>query len=217
VGITVAVATFLKQRAVTIAVDGQYTLGNWYDPQGKPRTFACRTNRISPFRMMIDVPVMGKVGDHLTSYFRDFGELIGCISDTRPGCFLLELEMTFSMRERFANKLVWLEEKLKDPAIPDLRKDARMIPAIPHSTLTLADGSVHECFVIDMSISGVAVSAQVQPEIGTPLAVGACVGRVVRVLPDGFAIQFIVPQHQQDLDRFIARPRPPPPSGSLRG
>jgi hypothetical protein len=217
VGIAVAVATFLKQRAVTIAVDGQYTLGNWYDPQGKPRTFACRTNRISPFRMMIDVPVVGKVGDHLTSYFRDFGKLNGCISDTRPGCFLLELEMTFSMRERFANKLVWLEEKLKDPAILDLRKDARMIPAIPHSTLTLADGSVHECFVIDMSISGVAVSAQVQPEIGTPLAVGACVGRVVRVLPDGFAIQFVVPQHQQDLDRFIARPRPPPPSGSLRG
>jgi hypothetical protein len=173
---SVAVARFLKQRAVNIAVDGHYTLANWYDPLGKPRTFACRTNRVSPFRMMVDVPVVGKIGDHLTTYFRDFGKLDGCISDTRPGCFLLELDMTFAMRERFANKLTWLEEKLKDPGIPDLRRDARIIPASPHSTVTLADGSIHACLVFDLSASGVAVSAEVQPQIGTPLAVGTCVG-----------------------------------------
>jgi hypothetical protein len=202
----VAVARFLKQRAVNIAVDGHYTLANWYDPQGKPRTFACRTNRVSPFRMMVDVPVVGKVGDHLTTYFRDFGKLDGRISDTRPGCVLLELDMTFSMRERFANKLTWLEEKLKDPGIPDLRRDARIIPASPHSTVTLADGTIHACFVLDMSVSGVAVSAEVQPQIGTPLAVGACVGRVVRLLPDGFAVKFVEQQNLHDLDRLLARP-----------
>ena len=55
----VSVKEFLNQRAVTISVGGQYTLGNWFDPQGKPRTFACRTSRVSPFRMMVDVPVVG--------------------------------------------------------------------------------------------------------------------------------------------------------------
>jgi PilZ domain len=207
---SVAVARFLKQRAVNIAVDGHYTLANWYDPQGKPRTFACRTNRVSPFRMMVDVPVVGKVGDHLTTYFRDFGKLDGCISDTRPGCFLLELDMTFAMRERFANKLTWLEEKLKDPGIPDLRRDARIIPASPHSTVTLADGSIHACLVFDLSASGVAVSAELQPQIGTPLAVGACVGRVVRLLPDGFAVKFVERQNRHDLGRLLARPTPQP-------
>ena len=48
-----------------------------------------------------------------------------------------------------------------------------------------------DCFVIDISTSGVAVSADVQPEIGTPLAVGSLVGRVVRHLDDGFAVQFV--------------------------
>ena len=43
--------------------------------------------------MMVDVPVVGKVGDYLTSYFRDFGKLDGHISDTKPGCFLLELDV----------------------------------------------------------------------------------------------------------------------------
>jgi hypothetical protein len=206
----VSVEKFLKQRAVNIAVGGNYTLANWYDRQGKPRTFACRTTRVSPFRMMVDVPVLGKVGDPITSYFSDFGKLEGFISDTRTGAFLFELDMTPSMRERLANKLTWLEKKLRNPKIPDVRRDVRIIPASPHSTLILADGSTHGCFIIDMSVSGVAVSAQVQPPIGMPLAVGACVGRVVRSLPNGFAVKFVEQQKRQDLNRLIARPTIPP-------
>jgi len=203
-----SVEKFLRQRAVNIAVGGSYTLPNWYDPQGKLRTFACRTSRVSPFRMMVDVPVVGKVGDRLTTYFRDFGKFDASISETRAGSFLLELEMTRPMREKLANKLTWLERKLKEPKIPDLRKDARIIPVSPHSILTLADGCIHGCFVIDMSLSGVAVSAEVQPPIGMPLAVGACIGRVVRHLPNGFAIKFVEPQNRHDLDRLIGRAPP---------
>jgi hypothetical protein len=55
----VSVEKFLKQRAVNIAVGGSYTLANWYDRRGKPRTFACRTTRVSPFRMLVQVPVIG--------------------------------------------------------------------------------------------------------------------------------------------------------------
>ena len=79
------------------------------------RTFACRTTRVSPFRMIVDVPVVGKVGDRLTSYFRDFGKFEGSISDTMDGSFLLELEMTREMRERMADKLTWLEKKQANP------------------------------------------------------------------------------------------------------
>ena len=60
------VQDFLSQRAVNVVVDGSYTLPNWYDPQGKLRTFACRTTRVSPFRMIVEVPVVGKIGDRLT-------------------------------------------------------------------------------------------------------------------------------------------------------
>jgi hypothetical protein len=200
-----SVETFLKQRAVNVSLPGNYTLPNWYDPQGKLRTFACRTTRVSPFRMLVDVPVVGKVGDRLTSYFQDFGKFEASISEALAGSFLLELEMSKPMRERLSNKLSWLEGKQRDRTIREGRKDARLIPASPHSTLTLADGSIHGCFVIDMSVSGVAVSAQLQPEIGTPLAVGSCIGRVVRLLPDGFAIKFIEAQNRHHLDRLIGR------------
>jgi hypothetical protein len=212
----VSIEKFLKQRAVNITVGGSYTLPNWYDPQGKLRTFECRTTRISPFRMMILVPVVGKVGDRLTSYFRDFGKYDGLISDTKADSFLLELEMTRSMRANLASKLTWLEKKQKEPSIPDLRRDARIIPPSPHSTLALADGTILGCLVIDMSVSGVSVSSQLQPKIGTPLGVGACIGRVVRPLPDGFAVKFVERQDRNDLARLIVRPPLPSVAGGAR-
>ena len=201
-----SVKEFLNQRAVTISVGGQYTLGNWFDPQGKPRTFACRTSRVSPFRMMVAVPVVGRVGDRITSYFGDFGKLEGHISDTTSGSILLELAMTKAMREKFASKLTWLDKKQKNPNMRDGRRQKRIIPESPHSTLTFADGTMRNCFVIDMSTSGAAVSAEVQPEIGTPLAIGACVGRVIRLLPDGFAVEFVEQPNRADLERLVIRP-----------
>jgi len=202
----VSAQEFSRQRAVDVAVGGRYSLANWYDPQGNRREYACRTSRISPFRMMVSVPVIGKVGDRVTSYFGDFGKLDGLISDTVAGGFLLELAITKGKREQLANKLTWLEKKQKDPTVRDVRAQSRIIPANPHSSLVLADGTTSGCFVIDYSASGAAVSADMQPKIGTPLAVGACVGRVVRLFREGFAVKFVEPQNRDNIERLIARP-----------
>jgi hypothetical protein len=200
-----SVDRFLKQRAVNIVCEGSYMLHRWYDPQGKLRTLACRTTRVSPFRMIVDVPVVGRVGDRITSYFGEFGEFEGNISDTRQGHILLELEMTPEKREWMADKLTWLEKKQKDPSILDARQEARYIPQESHTILTLADGTVHNCFIIDMSPSGVSVSSEVQPPLGMPLAVGSCVGRVIRIFGTGFAVKFVEKQDLNDLSRLIVR------------
>jgi hypothetical protein len=204
----VSIERFRRQRAVDIKMAGSYVLPNWYDPQGKLRTFACRTTRVSPFRMIVDVPVVGKVGDTLMSYFQDFGNFEGEISDTMNGGFLLELKMTQAMRARLADKLVWLEKKHKSAEIIDARKDARFVPRSPHSRVTLADGSVYPCFIIDVSLSGIAVSSEIQPPIGTPLAVGACVGRVIRHLPNGFAVKFVKKQDRDELNNLLEKAAP---------
>lgn len=201
-----SIERFLKQRAVDIVMEGTYVLSNWYDPQGKLRTFDCRATRVSPFRMMVDMPVVGKVGDSLTSYFRDIGNFEGTISDTARSGVRLELEMTQPMRAKLAEKLTWLEKKTQDPAsIIDGRKTPRFVPKASLSTLTLADGAVHECYVVDASQSGVAVISELQPPAGTPLAIGACVGRVIRHTPDGFAVKFAKQQSRDELNGLIVR------------
>ena len=198
------------QPPTKIALQGHYSLPYWYDPQGKPRAFACRTISVSPFQMTLAVAVAGKVGNRIISCFPDLGNMGGNITDTFAGGFVFEPDLTNIERERIASKLVWLEKKQRDPAVRDARRHERFIPANPHSTLTLADGSTRSCFVIDMSVTGVAVSAAVQPPIGAALAVGACVGRVVRLLPEGFAIQFAETQRRPDLNRLLLRVDPAP-------
>ena len=158
--------------------------------------------------MTLAVTVAGKVGDLIKSSFPDLGKLDGRISDTFAGGFVFEPNLTRLERERVANKLIWLERKKRDPSVRDARKHERFVPASPHSTLTFADGSIRSCFVIDMSVTGAAVSSEVQPPIGTALAVGSCVGRVVRFLPEGFAIQFVETLRPHDLDRLIIRGDP---------
>jgi hypothetical protein len=207
--LVVSIERFLKQRAVDIVMEGTYVLPNWYDPQGKLRTFACRATRVSPFRMMVDMPVVGKVGDNLISYFRDIGNFEGMISDTARGGVLLELEMTQAMRAKLADKLTWLEKKSRDPAsISDARKSQRFVPKAALSTLTLADGTVHSCFVLDASASGVAVATEIRPPVGTPLGIGACIGRVIRHTADGFAVKFVKQQSRDELNGLIVQTRP---------
>lgn len=200
-----SVKDFQQERAVNIACEGKYKLHRWFGPDGKIRTLACRSTRVSPYRMIVDVPVVGRIGDRITSHFGEFGEFEGSVSDTRNGSILLELEMTPERRQWMADKLAWLEKTRRDPLIQDARKDARFVPQVSHTTLTMADGKVSTCFIIDMSATGVAVSSEVQPGIGTPLAVGSLVGRVVRVFETGFAVQFVEKQTLNDLSRLIIR------------
>lgn len=207
-----SVSEFLRQRAVEVTVSGSYSLPRWYDCEGKLRTFACRTKRVSPFRMLVDVPVVGKIGERVTSYFQDFGEFQCTISATLKSGFLMELDMTRARRAWMSEKLTWLEKKQRDASVQELRHDARFVPQVPHTCLTLADGSTHSCFIIDVSTAGVAVSSEYDPPLGMPLAVGACVGRVIRKFGHGFAVKFAEKQQRDDLVRLVVRQAVPQPA-----
>ncbi len=107
--------------------------------------------------MIVDVPVVGKVGERVTSYFQDFGEFECTISATLKMGFLMELDMTRALRAWMSEKPIWLEKKQKDASILELRRDARFVPQMAHTILTLADGHSHPCFIIDVSTAGVAI------------------------------------------------------------
>lgn len=194
-----AAGDFLKRRAVDVRTAGRYSLASRYDALGKRREFACRTTRISPFQMLITAPVVGPVGERVVSYFSEFGQLDGFITDVVQNGFLVNLRVEKAQRHKLANKLEWLEKRAADPTVLDVRQQQRIVPENPHTTLLFADGTALTCFVIDVSQSGVAVSADAEVEIGTRLAVGRTVGQVVRRFDEGFAVQF---DHVQATDRL---------------
>ena len=168
------------------------------------RCFACRAQSISPRSVALSAPVSGVVGEPVNIHFQEFGILQANVSRVIEFGFIAELIATDDERERIAAKIRWLR-KHTAAAAPDQRQHPRTLPRSPRSSLLLSDGTRLECFIIDMSSSGCAVSADYEPEVGQALAVGRAVGRVVRRLELGFAVQFVVDQDIDDLDRILRR------------
>lgn len=167
--------------------------------------YACRLCSIST-RMLVAVgPVVGKEGETVSSHFNEFGILRGRITRRLPSGFVTDLQLTDSEREKLAAKIDW-HKKHVHAQVPDKREHRRILPRDPRSTIVLADGRKVPCFIIDVSRSGAAVSAHFWPELGMPMALGRVVGRVVRHLEVGFALQFIQPQEFEELETLIKPP-----------
>lgn len=199
-------ADLFQHRSIDLTLGGRYSLASRWDTHGNRREFACRTSRVSPYQMHVSVPVLGPLGERVITYFGDFGSIDGWITDISGGGFLLNIELPRERREKFLAQLAWLK-KHQDETVTDARAQRRIVPKNPHSTLIFGDGTTLSCLVIDISPSGVAVSADVDPEIGTRLAVGRCVGYVVRRFAEGFAVQFDQLQAFEGLERIICPPR----------
>jgi len=102
------------------------------------------------------------------------------------------------------DKIEWVE-KHKNHDVSDKRANERFVPTNPYSRMILADGSCEDCLVLDISVSGAAVSANTVPNIGTLLAIGTVIGRVVRHFEGGFAVQFIQPQDRDAVEALVIR------------
>jgi hypothetical protein len=59
----------------------------------------------------------------------------------------------------------------------------------------LPNGVNITCRIIDMSLSGAALSSEIRPQLGVLITIGKVPARVVRHLDDGFAIEFTRLQH----------------------
>lgn len=149
-------------------------------------------------------PVPGPIGERVIARFHELGRLEGQIIRLNDDGFAMSLVLPPDQRERLGAKILWLEMR-KHLNLPDDRRHKRILPKHPHSSVMLADGRVADCLVIDMSASGAAISAEIDPNIGDVVAVGKIVGRVVRIFREGFAVRFIELQDPDALELLMRR------------
>jgi hypothetical protein len=185
-----------------VSIPGKYSLASRRDGQGNRREFACRAVSISAHAVVLAAPVTGHPGERVIAHVGQFGRLQGKILRAMERGFVMRITATDVERTKLARKILWLE-KHKNHELPECREHGRIVPEDPHSTLILPDGRRLTCLVIDMSVSGAAVSAEIVPELGMPLALGKVIGRVVRRFDEGFAIQFISAQHPRTLEHML--------------
>jgi hypothetical protein len=151
-------------------------------------------------------PVSGKVGERLAMRFDDLGILKAQISRNLDDGFVAEIDPAGLDIAALSARIAWLKQK-RFRSLADLRAHKRWIPRQSKSTLELADDAKVDCFVIDVSASGAAISADIVVDVGTKLAVGAIPGRVVRKLELGYAVQFAEPQEPGQVEALLAMPQ----------
>ncbi|MEA2881223.1 MAG: hypothetical protein QOH32_442 [Bradyrhizobium sp.] len=172
-------------------ITAKYNIANRRDLRTGSRLFyAARVEAISAESIALSAPVTGDLEEPVLVRVDMLGELRGFVAKrTRTG-FVMSITATDYERAKLKIKIEWVEQ-IRAKKLVNRRQHDRFTPATPHSTLIFADGSKLRCFVVDMSASGAAVSARAIPAAGLPLALGKVVGRVVRHLPNGFAIRFV--------------------------
>jgi hypothetical protein len=188
-----------------ICLLGRYSLADRRDARGERRQFACRTVNISKHAMALAAPVNGKSGERVIAHIDGLGRLQGNVDRLLERGFVMTIVANDEERAALGDKIEWLD-KHKNLEAPDGRIHKRFMPENPYSTLLLQDGTIMTCLVIDVSVSGAAISADTVPEIGTVLAVGKAIGRVVRCFAGGFAVKFVDLYRLDSVEALVMRP-----------
>lgn len=163
------------------------------------REYPCQTIDMSPGGLAMVAPVVGKPGERVVAYLDHIGRVEGVIVRTVPNGFAMTVVATPRKRDKLAAQLTWLANR-HELSLPEDRRHERVIPRHNRTSIILADGSEHPCTVIDISLSGAALSTALRPEIGSPVTVGRTQANVVRHLENGFAVEFTRPQTLESLE-----------------
>lgn len=190
------------------AISGCYSLdGRAKTAEGHAQLFACRTVSVSTQEILLIAPVAGTEGEWLSARFDQIGSFRGQSGRRIPDGFAMTFSATPGERAKLGAKLKWLKKRSIQATV-EHRSGLRRAPHDPRSVLLLPDNMTLGCFIIDVSRSGVAVSADILPDIGAPIAVGTLVGHVVRRFASGFAVEFAVIQDANGLEeRLMIQPR----------
>lgn len=171
-----------RHQRVKISVLGRYMLAS-------RREYPCQAVDMSPGGMALVAPVVGAPGERVVAYLDHIGRVEGQIVRGLPSGFAMTVSATPRKREKLAAQLTWLANR-HVLNLPEDRRHERVLPKNPRTTLTMEDGRVIACRIIDMSLSGAAVATDQAIEIGSTLTLGRMQARAVRRVEGGFAVEF---------------------------
>jgi hypothetical protein len=182
-----------RHRQVPVKVIGRFMREN-------KQEYPCQVINMSAGGMALLAPVGCDVDERIVAYLDNLGRIEGIVVRRFEGGFAVRILASLYKRERIANLLTWLVNQ-ETLGLTEERRHERIVPRVDASKLILPDGAVHNCRVIDVSLSGASVACTVKPEIGTMVILGRMRGRVVRHHEQGLALQFAKLQDPDSLAR----------------
>lgn len=185
-------------------VAGRYVIGEQPTHPGI-NLFACRLRMIGSDTLRLTAPVIPQKGERVSTSFNSFGTLTGRVTRQYDDGFEIGIEQTDAERGKLNARITSFSEKLWTTET-DRRFAQRVMPSNPRTIIARPDNWSQPCLIVDYSISGAAVSAAFQPEVGEIVTVGRVTGEVVRLFDFGFAVRFFEPQNADHLEGLLEAP-----------
>lgn len=182
-----------RHSRVNVHVFGRFMMAD-------KREYPCQVVNMSPGGIAMLSPIEGEPGERVVVYLDNLGRIEGEIVRPITGGFAMRINATPHKREKIANLLTWMANQ-KELGLPDERRHARVAPRNPFSHLTMPDGTVQECRVLDVSLSGASIAMTDRPPIGMPITLGVMSGVIVRHHDQGIGVQFTQLQDDDGLER----------------
>jgi hypothetical protein len=166
------------------------------------REFPCQVVNMSPGGLALLGPGIGQVGDRVIAYLDHIGRVEGKITRIIDNGFAMTVGATPRKRDKLAAQLTWLANR-DILNLPEDRRHDRIVPRNPVVVLTLEDGIKMNVRIIDLSLSGAAISAEKRPPVNTQVMLGRIPARIVRHLEEGFALEFAHEQSAETLEDSV--------------
>lgn len=186
-----------------VSIPGRFSFADVRNARGERRIYGCHAVNPSIREIAIASPISAKLQARVIAYIDHLGKLEGLVTRVLQRGFVMGIYAKGDDRRKLAAKIEWLRNH-RNSEVREQRADSRFVPKNPHSRMILPDGYMENCLILDMSISGAAISADTIPPIGSALAVGKVVSRVVRHFEEGFAVRFVERQGRDSVEMDLA-------------
>jgi c-di-GMP-binding flagellar brake protein YcgR len=184
-----------RHRRVPLALLGRYMLASRHE-------YPCQSVDMSPGGLALVAPVQGLIGERIVVYLDSIGRLEGQIVRHTEHGMALSFTATVRKRDKLASQLTWLANR-QSLGLPEDRRHERIAPR--HTAVKVLVDQRHEFTgrLIDISLSGVALTTELRPEIGTSVTIGRTPARVVRRFDAGIAVEFLLPLSPDRFDENL--------------
>jgi hypothetical protein len=180
-------------RRVAVNLSGRFMRENREE-------YPCEVVQMSAGGMIMRAPVSCSIGERIVAYLDHVGRVEGLVVRQIDDGIAVRILASASKRERIVNLLTWLINQ-RVLGLSDERKYERVVPRITASKLIMPNGDVHNCRVLDVSLSGASIACEIKPPIDTVVVLGRMRGSVVRHHDQGVAIKFAELQDPDSIAR----------------
>ena len=174
-----------RHQRVPLALLGRFMLENHNE-------YPCQTQNISPGGIALITPLKGKVGERIVIYLEHLAASKARSSAISNRASPSSCWHPGARSTRWPTSSPGLANR-HELELPEDRRHDRVAPHQSGALMRLPSGEEMAVRVLDLSLSGAALSAEISPPVGMRVVIGETQARVVRHFNDGFGVEFVTP------------------------